>query len=48
MNDRTEPRSKKEKIERLRVRLDRAITIGGARELAHVLKGVLDLLDDEL
>lgn len=48
MNDRTQPRSTKEKIERLRRRLDRAVTVGGARELADVIKGLLDLLEDEL
>lgn len=41
-------RDKRERIERLRKRLDTFVRETGNHPLVTVIKGILDLLDDEL
>lgn len=41
-------RSKRDRIERLRRRLERILEQGGRNDLVAVIRGILDLLDDEL
>lgn len=47
-NEQQPPRSKRDRIERLRRRLEHAIANGADKKLSDIIKGILDLLDDEL
>lgn len=48
-NEQQPPRSKRERIERLRRRLDAYNAAGSGKDpLVAIIKGILDLLDDEL
>jgi hypothetical protein len=48
MNDRPQERAKRDRIERLRKRLGNVQWDGSRDDLVAVLKGILDLLADEL
>lgn len=46
--DEDQQRARQDRIARLRLRLDRAIAGGDIWSLAGIMKGILDLLADEL
>ncbi len=48
MDDGTPKRGASERIKRLRRRLVQAKAYGASKELVDVIKGILDLLEDEL